>query len=437
MNLWADFDDNLRAAAESQEHVVPARRLTEQAMLSTLRAWLLADYAAPYCRSLGTTRIFRRCYWVDGLGLNARTRSSPTKTQTQPMSEHEQNGQSAENGSAKGRKKNNIQETPAALQPILALSQALAQAVNPITVYALLLAAGSSRRKTPHKPSTDSELSRSTPLFDGSRILPYSWLEIATQALAELSQSPTIFLLNPLGPTLYGNDDLAPLYQRTVPTELLLLIPHRQIETHLRSAQRLPEQGATLTTLLRSDRWKTLALKPESLAESISSFNTLLLGSMQRHFSLPVQLLALPMLLRPGFIYQMPYTLLFATRRQDSLFCMNDAVCLYQRRLYEQSYRGLLTEEWFAAQQRERFHAAYQQAEQRILTVGRAQRMRRWPELRQQLLLASFGILTTQDYDQIIRQLLEKRIVRCEWRRVSSNEGEERVPGNEDALLWS
>ncbi len=396
-------------------------------MLSILRAWLLADYAAPYCRSLATTRIFRRCYWVDAIGLSQKAAT---------LSARGQNDNQGEVVQTKGRKKSHVAETPVVLQPLASLAQELIHSTPPITLHGLLFAAGSSRKLSPKHAALEN---LPLPPFDASRVLPYSWREVATPVLTELGQSPAIFLLNPLGPLLYSNDDLAPLYRRTVPTELLLLLPHRQVEAHLRSAARVPAQAAILTSLLHSDRWKTLALKEEQMTESIESFQSLLVASMQRHFTLPVQALTLPVLLRPAFLQTLPYTLLFATRRQDSLLCMNDAVCLYQRRLHAQSYRGLLNEEWFAAHQRERFHAACQETEQRIQTLGRAQRIRRWPELRQQLLLANFGTLTTQDYDQLIQQLLARRAIRCEWKRGSLREmgDEERIPGNDDTLFWN
>ena len=84
-----------------------------------------------------------------------------------------------------------------------------------------------------------------------------------------------------------------------------------------------------------------------------------------------------------------------------------------------------------------------QQLYQRMLQQGRAQRVRRWPDLRQQLLNADFGHYTLHEYDEVMRQLLASGDVRCEWRRRpskgmgESTENEERpIPGNEDMLLW-
>lgn len=72
---------------------------------------------------------------------------------------------------------------------------------------------------------------------------------------------------------------------------------------------------------------------------------------------------------------------------------MNDAVCQRVRALYEQSYRGVLGKQWFTDQQQERFAAERQLIRQQLLSQGRAQRIRCWPDLRQQLLLANLGIL--------------------------------------------
>src|SRR5438046_8569199 len=73
-NLWPEFD-NEQLQAESagraqKQSTSQRRRPTEQVVLSTLREWLLHEYVVPYCRSLAATRIFPRCYWIDGFGDN-------------------------------------------------------------------------------------------------------------------------------------------------------------------------------------------------------------------------------------------------------------------------------------------------------------------------------------------------------------------------------
>ena len=74
MNLWAE-SDNLEIAVtpvdRTQKSGTTRRNSIEQTVLPALRAWLLADYVAPYCRSLAATRIFRRCFWIDALGVPA------------------------------------------------------------------------------------------------------------------------------------------------------------------------------------------------------------------------------------------------------------------------------------------------------------------------------------------------------------------------------
>src|SRR5437762_1068031 len=71
-NLWPEFDNEhllTESAGRAQKQSTSQRRRpTEQIILSTLREWLLHAYIVPYCRSLAATRIFRRCYWIDGLG---------------------------------------------------------------------------------------------------------------------------------------------------------------------------------------------------------------------------------------------------------------------------------------------------------------------------------------------------------------------------------
>lgn len=434
MDLWTDLDNNLQSSSDLSVHG-RARRLTERVILSSLREWLLQDYAAGYCRSLGATRIFRRCYWIDALGGEGKAAVLPPEAALD-------NGQTERPG--RRRKKDGAPaQLPPALQPVAALSQTLSQGNQAITLYGLILEAGSSKRSE-RKEQKEQRASvngaivppKQLSLPKESAVLPASWLEAAPSLLAGIEQAPAIFLLNPCGPTLFSHNDLASLYQRTVPTELCLLLAHKQIEGHLLAAQRVPAQAAALTALLRSDRWKMLSMEEEKRVEAAQGFLDLFTASMKRHFLLPVQRIALPMQTRPALVEEMPYTLIFATRRQDSLFCMNDALCRYRRRVYEESHRGVLGEEWFAAQLRERYERAREHLYQQTLQVGRAQRIRRWPDLRQQLLLAHFGQFTTDDYDVVLRQLLLKREVRCEWRKPPAEGEDERLPGNEDTLLW-
>jgi hypothetical protein len=168
--------------------------------------------------------------------------------------------------------------------------------------------------------------------------------------------------------------------------------------------------------------------------------------AIQPHF-LAAQQIAFPICLGPSLIENASYTLLFATRRQDSLLCMNDAIARYRRRLEEQSYQGLLNEDWFRERQRTRLAGEMQGLKERILRLGRAQAPRRWPDLRQQLLLSSFGAYLSREYDEVIGALLDTGDVRCEWRQpgqggqrgqraADADQEGRRIPGNEDVLLW-
>ncbi|HYK86503.1 MAG TPA: hypothetical protein VEV19_14120, partial [Ktedonobacteraceae bacterium] len=87
---------------------------------------------------------------------------------------------------------------------------------------------------------------------------------------------------------------------------------------------------------------------------------------MQKHF-LTAQRIQLPVQTGPAILESAPYGLLFATRSKDSLACMNDAVCLYRRRLLRESYAGTLGEEWFLAQQQERDAEAREVMRQSVL----------------------------------------------------------------------
>lgn len=408
MNLWADFANNMGDQDGRSSHISSrARRLTEQMVLATLRSWLLTDYVPPYCRSLAASRIFRRCYWIDALGSDAKAAQATL------------------------------------LESIAALSTMLAAESKPLSLHRLVLEAGSSRRKGEY--STHVAEGKPLVLPQGSGLVRASWIEASAPLLALLDTVPALFLLNPFGRTLFRYEHLLPLYQRTAPTELVLLLSHRQIEMSLLAAQHDTAQASALTALLRSDRWKALAVGEEALGTSVETIIDLFIASMQHHFVFPVQRIMLPIQVRPAVVEMVPYSVLFATRRQDSLLSMNTAVCLYRRRVYEQSHRGVLAEEWFAAQQQERFEQAFARATERVLQMGRAQRIRRWPDLRQQLILANFGQFTLQEYDHMISLLLRRSEVRCEWKKkhitedesIAREEHEKRVPGNEDALLWT
>ncbi len=394
-NLWTEFDDEQplsESVGRAQKHTISQhRRPTEQAVLSTLREWLLHDFIAPYCRSLAATRIFRRCYWIDGLG-----------------GKH-------------------------ILQLTLSISQALAKESKPIALHSIVLEAKNSRRKEPNA-------GKSISLPRESGVAHASWHEAASTLLQALDQSAAIFLLNPFGSsTPFSIEDLTPLYQRTAPTELFLFISHKQVETLLLPLLDTSVGASAFTALLRSDRWKSLLADSTEIEHTIDGLIKAFLVSIQQQHFLTVQRIPLLMHTAPAIVEPVPYTLIFATRRQDSLVHMNDAICAYRRRLQEQSLEGVLTEEWFAAQQRERFAGEIQQLHQRILHQGRTQRQRRWPDLRQQVLVANFGQFTLHDYDLVIQKMLQSGEVRCEWRQkpVENPDHEDsRIPGNEDTLLW-
>jgi hypothetical protein len=446
MDLWADLngDSVLAGTAGSIGRPRGKRRLTERVILSQLRDWLLEYYVRAYCRSLATTRIFRRCYWIDTLGVDPK---SPSVDSTLALP------------SSKGRKKGTIQPVPPALQLITTLSQELMQDSQPITLYGLLLTTGGSRRKETQSAkqlgmqnismleltTSESEVGsngsygyyRSRGGNNGeSAILHTTWLEAAPFLLNETGQSPAIFLLNLLSPTLFSANDLAPLYQRPVPTELCLLLSHKRIGALLLAASTIPTQATALNALLLTDRWRSLPTSSEEQEQAVRGFMDLLIASLQRHFQLPIQPITFPIVTGPATVEPAAYTLLFATRRQDSLLCMNDAVCTYRWKVEQESYRGVLGEEWFASQQQARQKQVLQQLHQRLRQQGQAQRIRRWPDLRQHVLVSEFGHFTLYDYDTIILQLLHNGEVRCAWRRSLTSPDEERVPGNDDTLVW-
>jgi hypothetical protein len=394
-NLWPEFD-NEQSLSESagraqKQSASQRRRPTEQVVLSTLREWLLQQYIVPYCRSLAATRIFRRCYWIDGLGGN------------------------------------NI------FQPALLASQELAKEHKPISLHYIALESKSSKRK-----ETNPE--RNIILPKESGIIRATWPETATSLLQAIDQAAAIFTLNPFASSaLFTFEDLSPLYQRTAPTELCLLISHKQVESRLLPFLHTPIGATAFTSLLRNDRWKPLLTDSLDMKHTIDGLTGAFFASIQQQHFLTVQRIPLLMHTAPAVVEPIPYTLIFATRRQDSLLRMNDAVCAYHRLLHEQSLEGVLTEAWFTAKQLERLAEETQRVYQYVLQQGRAQRYRRWPDLRQQVLLTNFGQSTLHEYDQVIQKLLQSGEVRCEWRQksIENPESEERrIPGNEDILLW-
>src|SRR3989440_6144050 len=178
MNLWAEFDNQ-----HAQEEAVgpkQTRRLTEQVVLSSLHAWLLQDSSSCLSHHRAATRIYRRCYWIDAWGINARA-----------------NNRDAATGSSSST--NSMQVLPPILQPIASLAKVLAQASKPIVLQGIVLGAGSSRRKEQRAGqhgTMDGEEEATAALFKAMPKLPResdivraSWLEIAPPLLKEIASS--------------------------------------------------------------------------------------------------------------------------------------------------------------------------------------------------------------------------------------------------------
>jgi len=480
MNLWAESDNPELANTPLQQAQksgtgVGTRFIASSnanAIVPALRAWLLADYVAPYCRSLAATRIFRRCFWLDALG---GTRTTPKKAgesqgpaggrdSSRPyiFDDLVQTEQQTPNGSHlnKAAKKARPETLPPALQAVAALADELARESKPITLQGIaldnakgvgtrLIASANAGPLSTTSANAETRVTASPDTFilpKESSVINTSWREAAPALLPAIEQFAAVFLLNPLAVTKQSSpvkgeipfltaDELSPLFQRTAPTELCLWLMHRQVEATFLPALRTPAGAAAFTALLRSDRWKALLAKESESAPRVDKAIDLWLASLKPHF-LFVQRMAFPMLIGPATVEDAPGSLIFATRRQDSLGCMNDAVCGYRRRLEQESYRGILNEAWFAAQQAERDAQAMQQLSEDTLRTGRARSPRRWSDLRQQLLLDRFGQWMLHEYDEVICRLLQADEVRCQWRQPNNNGEPCRVPGNDDMLQW-
>ena len=448
-DLWAEYTGEALSTEERDRGGgTRRRRLSEQAVLAELRAWLLQEYVRPYATSLGATRIFQRCYWIDALST---ARASIPPVPSSPSDDTETTRKSRRKAQPR------TSALPPDLQPVAALAQYLARLERPITLHGFSLAHKGSARKAqrasagqPRDDAPAQDVSRGRPALNGAHmdavpalpqdggLLSASWQDAAPALLATLGQSAAIFLLDPLKDGLFRYPDLAPLYQRTAPTELLLWFSHKHIETRLLPGLPVGETAAALTNLLRGDRWKRLFAAPaeqSQLRPVIDGLIQFCAESMRPHF-LSVQSFSFPMLSGPAHVVNAPYTLLFATRRQDSLACFNDAMCRRVRCLVDESQRGVLNEEWFARQREEQNTATHQELLKETLTLGRAQRPRRWPDMRQHLLLAHFGRHLVREYDEIILTLLTRGEVRCEWQKHAADGETERVPGPNDLLLW-
>lgn len=447
-NLWSDFE-NEASLREGVGQGARYRRLSEAAVLFALREWLLRDYVAAYGRSLGATRIFRRCYWIDSLGGSRPVGSGERNGEPGPVEEKVARVQ--ENRRGRREERGKARAVPPVLQPVIDVARILACEERPITLQGIVLEGGSGKRKSgrtgQEKGRQAEQAAKPFVLPKESSLARASWLEIAPSLLPALEQTAAIFLLTPFKDAIFTYDDLAPLYTRTAPTELCFFVSYRHMQKRLLPALRTSAGAAAFTALLRSDRWKKLLPKEgeggkegEGMQEAriVEGLLDAFMDSMRPHF-LTVQRLGVPVLAGPALVEEAPYVLIFATRRQDSLMSMNDAACLYKRRLDEESHRGVLTEDWFVAQRQERAEEQMRWLCQRVLQLGSARRIRRWPDLRQQLLIAHFGQYTVRDYDEAIDTLLRRGEVRCEWRRRAGENGEQeerRVPGHDDALLW-
>jgi hypothetical protein len=432
-DLWADFANGaIPTEGTGGGRGLRQRRLTEQAALASMRVWLLQEYLVPYGTSLGATRIFRRCYWIDALG-NAHARGPAEGALAAAVSEE---------ATGKRIRKKALVDTPIlapALQPVAIAARQLAQLERPIALSGFVLDSKGAKRRAAEKVSAQGQNGARAPetlaIPKEGGLLPVNWSEAAPVLLSMLEQSAAVFLLNPLKDGLFRYTDLLPLYQRTAPTELFLWLSHKQIETQLLPSLRSSEGAGALTNLLRTDRWKGLLASSENSGPIINGLVALLAESMRPHF-LSVQPLIFPVHTRPALVEKAPFSLLFATRRQDSLYSLNDAVCRRMQRLLAESQQGVLNEAWFAAQRAEQTAAQMQTLYQEALALGRIHRVRRWPDLRQQLLLTHFGRFTLQEYDQLISTLLARGEVRCEWRKRYPDSPETLIPSHDDLLLW-
>jgi hypothetical protein len=463
MNLWAESDNPELASAPPEQALKPgtgvgARFIASSntnALLPALRSWLLAEYVAPYCRSLAATRIFRRCIWLDALGSTRATSKKANGNQGRDMGRGSGRDESrpyifdALNGAEqlersaarpnKATRKPRSETLPPALQTVAALADELLRESKPITLQGIAL-------DGPKTVGTRFIASAPIVLPKESSVINASWREAAPALLPAIEQTATLFLLNPLAITKSSTsvkseipfltaDELAPLFQRTAPTEMCLLLMHQQVERVFLPALRSLAGATAFTALLRSDRWKAMLAKESENNSKVGRAIDLWLASLQPHFPF-AQRITFPMLIGPATVEDAPCSLLFATRRQDSLACMNDAVCGYRRRLEQESRQGILNEAWFATQQAERDAQALQQLSEDTLREGRARLPRRWPDLRQQLLLDRFGQWMLSEYDEIICRLLQADEVRCEWRQANHDSLPYRVPGHEDMLQW-
>ncbi len=241
-NLWEEHQ-HIESSRSSTKTAARRHPPTDAAALAALRGWLLNDYVVPYCRSLAATRIFRRCFWIDGLG------------ETRNLAPILQDAEAA------------AQELAAQNRPMLLQMLSL----QPVRVNRGRAATTQAQTVDGHtKKSVKQAQETSFALPKQSGIVNADWPTAASALLESLDQAAAIFLLNPLAtslspsatPPFFAYSDLAPLYTRTAPTELCLLLSHAQIASRLMPALRTSAGAAAFTALLRSDRWKAALATP-------------------------------------------------------------------------------------------------------------------------------------------------------------------------------
>ncbi len=134
-----------------------------------------------------------------------------------------------------------------------------------------------------------------------------SWPDAAPSLLQAIDQSAAIFSLNPFASsTPFSFEDLSPLYQRTAPTELCLLISYKQVESRLIPFLRTPNGASAFTSLLRSDRWKSMLTDSSEMKYVVEGLIGAFFDSIQQQHFLTVQHIPLLMHTAPAVVEASP-----------------------------------------------------------------------------------------------------------------------------------
>jgi hypothetical protein len=407
-SLFDELDTQAGEAPAPTKRRVGTPGTSERAAWAAWKARLLPGFVVPYCQALAASRLYRSCWWVDGLTSDHRNLRGEM-------------GSAAFAGVAEALAASGFALHGARLE---AQARKAADKMPDAAETHGAESTGTQRngRKASEKPQpASSEALVTLPLDD---------------ALATLGTAPALLLLNPFAAPPLTAEDLLPLCQRQAPTELLLTISTARLEQL--ATEGLAGQSPlapALTALLRSDTWKTTWAGPGKSAEKVRRTLEMLRGLLKSHF----------LYVCVATLDDVPTSaprrlLLFASRQYASVALLNDFLCAEQARLASERETRALQGSWFARRRETARAAAWAALKEELHTLGRLRRARLWPDLKPLLVLDHFGQFSAADHDAALLELLREGRIACRWSPPAAADAPaeappaERVPGSQDFL---